>query len=202
MKCILCNNKTKLSNGYKYCNKCMLVQKEHVVNQVKEKDRYMQHNNKCEDVVYQNYFLKHLKKVLCNIKQDDYILDFGSGVEPVLQYTLNQKGFKNVYIYDIFFAPSTEYLNYKYDVIFVIEVIEHIEDIKNLMNQLISLLNDKGIIIIKTELFTDHESVEDWWYVRDETHISFFNEKTFEQLAIMWDLTLEYVDKLMILRKR
>ncbi len=200
MKCVLCSSQIEMLKQFKYCKNCNLIQKENIPNSVDEKSRYLEHNNKCEDVQYQNYFLRYLNNVLKTIDKDSMILDYGSGIEPVLQYTLFKQGYKNVHIYDKYFAPSEDYLNCKYDAIFIIEVIEHIYDIEELIVRLKSLLKRDGRIIIKTEIYEDVNNIDKWWYVRDHTHISFFNLNTFKFIASKFNFKLEVVDKVIVLR--
>ena len=72
----------------------------------------------------------------------------------------------------------------------MIEVFEHIEDIYSFLIMLKGMLNENGRIIIMTQAIPDN--FENWWYLRDTTHVSFVNYKTMDVMAKMLNMSLEY----------
>ena len=98
-------------------------------------------------------------------------------------------------MYDIHYHPDDLYQAYKYDVIVSTEVIEHNKDPYNFLKHLVALLKPGGIIVIMT-LFhqNDDELFKNWWYRRDETHITFFTEKTLQVLCQLCGLNMLYTD--------
>ena len=123
---------------------------------------------------------------LKNVKN---VLDFGCGPYPTLKI-LHERIDYNVSIYDPYFEKDLAYRNQKYDLIVTTEVIEHMVNPLNELEHMLSLLEDKGYLLIMT-LFRemDEERFLTWWYRRDKTHISFFNETTFQYIQNKFDLT-------------
>ena len=115
-------------------------------------------------------------------------LDFGCGNNPVLAALLKDKGFETD-IHDKFFAPDEVYRGKKYDLITATEVLEHLTDPIVTLQLLRSLLNENGILAIMT-LFhpNDEKQFIQWWYRRDQTHISFYTPNTFNYLAKILDM--------------
>jgi hypothetical protein len=103
----------------------------------------------------------------------------------------------------LYFYPEINYKNTKYDSIILEEVIEHLKDPISALKDLILLLNDNGRLIIRTNLITDKINLNNWWYLRDITHISFFEFKTFETICELLTLKIIYCNSkdLIILQK-
>lgn len=83
------------------------------------------------------------------------------------------------------------------------EVIEHLSEPVNVVKELVKLLNDKGKIIIRTQFIPSDIFSKNWWYLRDTTHVSFFNLKTFNYLCEVFPLSIIYCNEkdLIILQK-
>ena len=66
------------------------------------------------------------------------------------------------------------------------------------------LLKEKGNIIIRTRFIPINIFEGNWWYLRDITHISFFDLKTFLYLCEHFNLKIIYCnDKdLIVLQKK
>jgi 2-polyprenyl-3-methyl-5-hydroxy-6-metoxy-1,4-benzoquinol methylase len=143
-----------------------------------ERARYQTHNNNFEDEGYRN-FLKPFWQPF-ETKAPCKILDFGSGPQPALSEQLRRLGHR-VWSYDPFFAPLYPQ-DQKFDFIFCCEVIEHCRDPLSEIKKMLSVLKPNGEIWIRTELL-ELSKFPTWWYVRDPTHICFFSEKTFREIA-------------------
>jgi 2-polyprenyl-3-methyl-5-hydroxy-6-metoxy-1,4-benzoquinol methylase len=102
------------------------------------------------------------------------------GVEPS-SYASNMasSNLKDATIINGFLNGNT--LNQKFDVITVMDVFEHVANINLLMEQILPLLNDDGILVIKTG---DTESTSasiakgHWSYFGSWEHLSFFNRNS------------------------
>ena len=108
----------------------------------------------------------------------------------MLTIIMKEKGYQ-VLNYDPYFAPNEEYKNHKFDLIVLSEVAEHISNPKQTFEHLFTLLNSRGAILFMTEQRTmDDMDFLNWWYKRDNTHISFFNTKTFQFIANQYNLKI------------
>lgn len=200
MRCILCsseiekikNNKSMIN--YFICKECdfIFIDKNNILSEELEKDRYLKHNNTFDNIGYVEKFKNLINKYVINNKSIRYILDFGCGYEPVLAKLLKEYDFF-VDIYDKYFFQGITFLKKRYDLITLIEVIEHFKDpLLELLN-LKKLLNKNGLLIIETLFHPgDKEKFLSWWYKEDQTHISFFTLKTFEKIAEL--LKMEIVE--------
>ena len=127
------------------------------------------------------------------VKQDAVILDFGSGPTPVLKHLLEQQGFK-VDVYDPFFAPSI-ISNVTYDCITCTEVLEHVFDPMSMWKRLLSLLSSDGVLALMTHFHLGTSETPSWWYLRDNTHVTFYSARTFAWVAQKFALDILYNDE-------
>lgn len=186
--CNICSNNLKkltINNmDFLYCKSCEALYKEKTPNKDEEKSRYMFHQI---DEGYKEY----MKNIFLKIK--DYLnpgisLDFGCGKENTLEMIATKYNFK-FYSYDLYFKPF-KYKDFKYDNIVLNEVFEHIKDPFNLILELKSLLKEDGKIIILTA--THNNNFNNWWYLRDITHVSFYSKKTLEIIGKKANLDIIY----------
>ena len=182
-----CENKMNLieinKTLYYACSNCGYLRKKHIPNQIEEKNRYDAHV--CDEgyISYMNNVFLKLKPYLNNGKS----LDYGCGQIHALSDIMNNNGYYCDY-YDLYYYDNI--IDKKYDNIILIEVFEHVENVYELLLKLKNMLNNNGQIIIMTK-----EKVVDlnnWWYLRDITHISFVEYKTMALLASMLKLKLNY----------
>ena len=146
------------------------------------------HNNSNNDdyVKYQEKFYMQIKDFL-----GENVLDFGCGDNHILSDILIKNGIKSSY-YDLYFYPDENYKKHLYNAIILEEVIEHLKDPKEVLSSLILLLNSKGKLIIRTQFIPKDVFNKKWWYLRDTTHISFFDLKTFLYLSKLLSLQIIY----------
>lgn len=164
------------------CKKCKYLRRAKLITKEEEKARYDKHI--CDEA-----YLKYMNNVFLNIK--DYIikkdvLDYGCGQIHALSDILNNNGYCCDY-YDLYYYPKLE--NKTYDTIILIEVFEHIADPYNELQKIKEKLNKNGKIIIVTNLIVNN--IEDWWYLRDKTHISFFSIESIKELSILLNFSYE-----------
>lgn len=189
--CMICGDKTsslddpQLELSYDVCNACGFIYKQPTfhVGLEQEKARYLEHHNDERNIAYKTYLEQFIQSHISPLKGIKTILDFGSGPTPLLAQLLALKGFE-VTDYDPFFHNDLDYQNNTYDLIILTEVLEHIFDPLTALEHLLPLLEKGGKILIMTQ-FRDM-NIEDfltWWYRRDITHVSFFNNQTFTCIA-------------------
>lgn len=199
------NNK-RTQRPYYQCQQCHLVfvPSEFYLSADAEKAEYDQHENLLEDAGYArflNRFWLPLKARLSEAKAQ-CILDFGCGPGPLLAKMMKQDG-HDVAIYDHFYAndPTVLTLNH-YDVITSTEVIEHLHHPKKVFEQWLGLLKPNGYLGVMTKLVSSQQAFQTWHYKNDLTHVCFYSEACFQWLAKQYGLTVDMVDKDVILFKK
>ena len=203
--CKICNNITikKVINklSYDFCPYCGFLSKDesYYLDSENEFKRYLEHNNNDNIgyISYQEKFYIEIEKFLGND-----VLDYGCGDNHVLANII-KKNNKNVFYYDLYFYPDESFKKHFYDAIILEEVIEHIADPLTLLKYLMKLLKKDGKLIIRTMFIPRDVFDKNWWYLRDSTHISFFDLKTFEYICKLLSMSIIYCnDKdLIILQK-
>ena len=187
--------------SYKKCPNCDFLCKtdEFIVDSKKECERYQHHDNDDNNgyLVYQTNFYEMIKDYLGTTS-----LDFGCGNNHILANIISKQGIESSY-YDLYFYPNSDYKTKKYDSIILEEVIEHLYDPIAILKELYPLLNTNGVFIIRTNLLKDGLNLNNWWYLRDITHISFFSEKTFVKISEFLNMNIIYCNSkdLIILQK-
>ncbi|MDA3817128.1 MAG: hypothetical protein PF486_07110, partial [Prolixibacteraceae bacterium] len=92
--------------------------------QIRERERYIEHNNDVNDVRYQNFVSPITGAVQNDFSPVDSGLDFGGGTGPVITNFINDNGY-NIIDYDPYFNDRPELLEKTYDYIACCEVMEH-----------------------------------------------------------------------------
>lgn len=188
--CNICSNKLQKiiinKMEFNYCKSCEALYKTNTPPPLEEKRRYMHH-------VIDDGYKKYMENIFLKIK--DFLnpglsLDFGCGQKNTMEEIAKNYNIK-MYSYDLYFYPFS-YKNYKYDNIILNEVFEHIKKPLDLIFELKELLNDGGKIIILTK--THDNNFNDWWYLRDITHVSFFSKKTLSVIADVTNGEIVYND--------
>lgn len=203
--CKICGNKTVeiTINGLKYdfCENCGFLAKseEYFLDSINEYNRYLKHNNN-DDFGYIEYQKKFLNEIREFLGENN--LDFGCGDNHILANILNENGYFCSF-YDLYFYPHEEYEKRLYDAIILEEVIEHLKDPISVLKHLVNLVKSDGVLIIRTQFIIDDVFNKNWWYLRDSTHISFFDEKTFSFICKLFSLSIIYCNSkdLIILKK-
>lgn len=203
--CKICNCKTKEIFSekskalYHKCLSCDFIFKDddHLISAEEEMERYNQHKNSVDDLEYVAYFKDFIDKaIIPYCPKAEKVLDFGSGPSPVLTTILERDyGFEKVDIYDLFYSPEKVYEGKKYDLIVSTEVVEHLKDPLKYFLKFKELLVDGGFLCIMTLLHpNDDDKFKSWWYINDESHISFYNNKSINKVAEKVGLKIVYSD--------
>lgn len=171
------------------------LSKEHYINETLEKSRYLKHNNSGEGYFkyHQNLYEAFIKPYL----NEGLSLDFGCGPTKVYEQLI-----ENTLSYDKYFFNNKTIFKKKFDNIILIEVLEHLKNPEDNIKLLTSLLNKGGRLFISTH-FYDINKLDNWWYLRDETHVCFYNLDSFTKIGQRYHLDLVYTDKekLIVLEK-
>ena len=196
IKCKICGSPTKelhdkqIKVTYDVCPKCDFISKQNSYHLTleDEKKRYDTHNNDTHDGGYINYFKNFINLHVRPLKNVKNILDFGSGPYPMLKILLQKYNY-NVTIFDPFYHQDLSYKSKQYDLITSTEVIEHFVDPIKEIETMLEVLKPQGYLALMTNFRTmDLDSFLNWWYKRDNTHISFYNQKTFDYLKQKYNL--------------
>lgn len=168
-----------------------IIQKDHVhfVSSEVAKARYDTHQNGVNNVDYIAYQKSIFDQFIGIYLKSGSTLDYGCGEGAVLQRFI-----ENLFIYDLYYHNDDTIFKRTFDNIILIEVVEHFEDPIGEFKRLVERLNEGGRLIVQTQFYTNFEQIEDWWYVRDATHVSFYNIEAFKYLASQFNLTMIYTD--------
>ena len=188
--CPLCNSSSisEFSHAnnklYYRCDICCLIflDKFFFLSPEDEKQRYSLHNNNITDEKYITHIKTLTDSLLPYLKPGDNGLDYGSGGANPVAHILGKIGYlvKN---YDPFFYRDERLLKKKYDFVTCIETVEHFYDPAKEFEQLSLMLNKPGILGIMTNIYSGEIDFDEWWYIRDETHVCFYSKETFELIA-------------------
>lgn len=203
--CKICGSQTRpfldkqFKRNYYHCDLCDFISRDEntLIDETEELEIYNLHNNSYEDQGYTDMFRRFLDAtVMPYVASGKDALEFGSGPEPVLTKILNLEYDYKVDIYDYYYSPEKVYLGKTYDLITCTEVIEHLKEPLAYFEMFKGLLKSGGVIGLMT-LFhpKDDDKFGNWWYRRDDSHISFFTQKTIEYIGKKLDLELLYSDQ-------
>jgi len=128
-------------------------------------------------------------------------LDYGCGPGPTLHLMFEEAGF-NMNIFDPFYHPDTSVLDQPYDFIVTTETVEHFYHPADEFDRLWKLLNPGGILGIMTKQLRDPSTFESWHYRNDDTHVAFYQIKTFEWLSNKYGAILDIIsDRVILMHK-
>jgi hypothetical protein len=169
---------------YLLCGVCHLVHLErcHWPTPDEERLRYLQHRNHRADAGYVQFLRRLADPVAERVPPGSRGLDFGCGPVPVLAELLTERGFAMA-SYDPLFFPDHELLDERYDFITCCEVLEHVFHPNDLLDRIPTMLRDRGLLGIMTNLGRDDHDFGNWRYRRDPTHVCFYHDATTEWIA-------------------
>jgi len=190
--CKICNSEVsiledkKTSKTYYKCFTCkyIFLDKEFYIDEIHEKSHYDKHHNNLESLGYVKMFEDLIDTFVKPLHVEmKTALDFGCGEGEVLPIVLERNNIK-CDRYDLFYFPKKIYEDKKYDLIVSTEVFEHLENPLRMFKKLLLHVEDDGYLLLMTAFHpNDDDKFLKWWYIRDITHIGFFNLDTFEYLA-------------------
>jgi hypothetical protein len=157
-----------------------------------ERARYESHENDPDDPRYREFLDRLAQPLTRHLDRGMEGLDYGAGPGPTLSLMLTERGYPTRH-WDPFFAPDPEPLQRRYDFVTCTETAEHFFQPGRELDRLDGLLRSPGWLGIMTQLLEDDDGFQEWWYVGDPTHVSFYRPETLEWIAADrgWTLTVE-----------
>lgn len=169
--------------GFYKCTNCdsiLLDTKRYLVYD-DEKQRYDKHSDNVEDEGYQKFVSPIVDAVLEKYSLNDKGLDYGCGKTAIIETLLQRKQY-NIVGYDPIYFPNQEALTATYNYITCCEVVEHFYHPKVEFYKLSQLLQPKGKLYLKTNLYKNTIDFKGWWYKNDPTHVVFYTAKSMEYI--------------------
>ena len=189
-ECILCNYpdpKLFSETGdrrYFNCDCCDLVFLDPNQRPSTEQERaeYAFHNNDPDDPRYRQHLAKLTKPLIEGLCQETTGLDFGCGPGPAISTMMEEQGY-SVQNYDPYFVQDEGLLRTKYDFIFSTEAAEHFYDPSATFGLLASMLKPGGRLGVMTQFRPKDGAFRDWYYIKQPSHVAFYNEQSLSWLA-------------------
>ena len=209
MICIVCKqNKAVVFKNIKQkrywkCSYCeaIFLDKEFYLSSNDEYKHYLTHNNDVNDPRYKQFLSNLMLPLIERIKLNSKGLDYGCWPGPALSLMLREKGYQ-MFNYDPFFHPKKSNLLKKYDFISCSETVEHFHNPFDEFTRFNELLNDGGIIGIMTNFHSEEKIFENWYYIKDPTHVVFYNKKTFLIIAKIFNWDCEFLGNNLVFFKK
>ncbi|MFG1494643.1 class I SAM-dependent methyltransferase [Halobacteriovorax sp. ZH4_bin.1] len=210
MHCPLCHSNSihlyanTLGSDYFECKNCSYVFKDRtkLLDSVVEKSRYDTHENNSEDQGYVDFLNRLILPLSERLSENSYGLDFGCGPGPTISKEMKKRG-HHVEDYDIYYANKPELLEKQYDFVTSTEVWEHFYEPEKDIKKCWDLVKPGGHLGVMT-YFTpeEKEKFSNWWYLRDETHVGFYNEAVFRYIAKELGASLEILSRQVVILKK
>ncbi len=128
-------------------------------------------------------------------------LNFGRVLDEKSQHTIYEAGHV-VNQYDPFFAADQSVLTQRYDFVCCYRVFEHFRHPNREWKLLNQLIKPNGWLAVSTPLMTDKALFSKWHYKNNPTHVSFYQQATFEYLASNSDFELLFASKDLVLMQK
>ncbi|WP_394129168.1 methyltransferase domain-containing protein [Shewanella maritima] len=128
-------------------------------------------------------------------------LNFGRLLSPSSLQNIAQSG-HTLKQYDPFFAADNQLLSSQYDFVCCYRVFEHFRSPNKEWRLLSNLVKPEGWLAINTPLLADLAQFSKWHYKNNPTHVSFYQQATFEFLASISDFELIFASKDLILMQK
>lgn len=155
-----------------------------------EKKQYGKHRNDLKDRGYAEH-LGAMARELNACATAGRLLDYGSGPVAAFADLMERAGWR-ADIYDPYFSPATSGLRSSYDFITCIEVAEHFRVPRRSWDDLFGRLAPGGRAFVMTQLRDFAPGLEEWYYLRDITHVAFYSRDCLRWIAGRWGLQVEF----------
>ena len=159
----------------------LFLDKEFYLSSNDEYKHYLTHNNDVNDPRYKKFLSNLMLPLIERIKLNSIGLDYGCGPGPALSLMHQKKGYQ-MFNYDPFFPSKKRNLLKKYDFISCTETAEHFHNPFGEFTRFNELLNNNGVIGIMTNFHSEQNIFENWYYIKDPTHVVFL---TFMQKSLI-----------------
>lgn len=182
--------------AYLACDHCGLRMMHHddLPTPLDEKTHYDQHDNRVDDIGYQQFLSRLADPLLAIVPPSSSLLDFGSGPGPALAEMMRNAGHQ-VTLYDPFYTPDRSVLSAEYDAVMATEVVEHFHRPHDGFKQMLASVRGGGWLAIMTNLQDDDAAFAHWYYRRDPTHVAFYREETLEFIGKEFGLKIDRISR-------
>lgn len=193
--CPLCGAPASISTKaagrtFVHCGVCDLIHvpaAQHLA-PIAERARYLRHQNRIDDAGYVETVEGVLGMLAKHARPAGRVLDFGSGPTPVLVELLRRRGYDAVG-YDPHFGGG-DWPDGVFDAIVSVETFEHLREPAVELSRIRDALAEGAPLVVKTLFHGGIDTLADWYYVRDTTHVAFYSGATFSWIAKAFDLRL------------
>jgi SAM-dependent methyltransferase len=175
-----------MDSRYFHCLNCQIIftHPEDLPDRLEEQIRYEDHENTIEAPGYRKFLNQAILPTLTFLSARMRGLDYGSGPGPTLSLLLRREGI-GCQDYDPIFGP--ELPSGPFDFIFSTEAFEHFHHPGHEISRLDQLLKPGGILTVMTMFRPGVDEIEEWFYRKDNTHVTFFNKDTFDFICQKWN---------------
>ena len=192
------SSKSHGSRIYHKCANCCLifVLPQFYLTESEEKDRYDTHDNNPNDEGYKK-FLSIATNSLIPVLTDKSLkgLDFGCGPATALAQIMSENGFHSMSNYDLYFHNDQSVLDQQYDFVTCTEVVEHFYEPGKEWQLLDKLVTNGGWLCVMTGMNFEEKNFGTWWYIRDNTHVCFYQHQTMQWIASKYNWTVQFPHK-------
>ncbi|MCS3902443.1 2-polyprenyl-3-methyl-5-hydroxy-6-metoxy-1,4-benzoquinol methylase [Methylohalomonas lacus] len=181
---------------YYQCNVCWLIHLDpsQRPDPTAEKAHYDTHDNDPADPGYRKFLYRLVEPLVPKLRPGATGLDYGAGPGPTLSVMLGEQGF-SVTNYDPIYVPDTDVLERDYDFITCTETAEHFFRPGREFERLNALLRPGGWLGLMTMRRDPQRPFASWHYIRDPTHVCFYEQETLEWIAMRFGWRLIIVSK-------
>lgn len=169
---------------YWRCERCLatFLDRAQLPSMKTEMEEYQLHENEPDDPGYRQFLNRLASPLLERLPPAQQGLDYGCGPGPALAAMLREAG-HSVALFDPLFQADDSVLQSDYDFVTCTETVEHFHNPAKEFRTLDKLLKPGAWLGIMTSFQTDDARFANWHYRRDPTHVVFYREATFHQLA-------------------
>jgi 2-polyprenyl-3-methyl-5-hydroxy-6-metoxy-1,4-benzoquinol methylase len=153
-----------------------------------QKLRYQKHENTIDNPGYVDMLGRPIALMRQYARGVHRVLDYGCGPGPVLVELLKRGGYE-AFGYDPLFASDTD-LARVFDAVISVETFEHFADPRAELERILNLLRPNGYLVVMTQFHQGSDTIQDWWYARDPTHVAFYSHTTLDWICGEFDLEL------------
>ncbi|MCL1117912.1 methyltransferase domain-containing protein [Shewanella aestuarii] len=206
--CPLCTHQVRFfiqdkKRAFYTCPECGIViadPKSHLMPNI-EKQRYGRAPKSAKQRQLSQFIMPLLEQI--NQQQAGALsgLNFGRLLDLQCLQKIEQSG-HSVNQYDPFFAADHRVLQKSYDFVCSYKVFEHFRNPSKEWQLLTRLVKPGGWLAISTPLLTDLNHFDKWHYKNNPTHVSFYQQQTFEYLAENSEFTLLFASQALILMQK
>jgi hypothetical protein len=185
VECLKTQGRTYLS-----CERCELLflDPSQRLSPTAERERYELHENSESNEGYVRFLERLITPLAEHLPEGARGVDFGCGPSAILGRLLERRGF-HAANFDPFFYPERP-KGMGYDFVTAVEVFEHLFTPAEVIPDMLSLLSSGGVLAVMTSKPPPPFDLPQWYYLRDPTHVSFYQDNTMNWIAKKWRLSV------------